>query len=185
MKKLVFVLISVLVLVCLNSCLTLVDELSDRNSYSTHTYSSKYGKEPISKEGTIVVYVNLKDYGFQRPFEQELKNQLEKEGFKVEMMSDYNYTSNNFFDVLYSLNPKYFMEVSFVSGSLYTYEHGGGISSISFDVNVYDEETIEVIMKMSSSVSGKHNNLEGYVSTEQSVSKLLSRDIVQEFCKYL
>lgn len=185
MKRLFVVLITVLALVCLCSCLTLVDELTDRNVYSTHTYSSKYGKEPISKDGTIVVYVNVNDYGFQRPFELEIKKMLEKEGFKVEVMSDYNYTSNQFFDVLYSLNAKYLFEVSFVSGSLYTYENGGGISRISFEVNVFDEETYEEIMKMSSSASGTSNRFEGFVSSQETVSVKLSRDIAQEFCKYL
>lgn len=184
MKRVVIVFLSVFVLVCLCSCLTLFDDFSDRNSYSSNSYSSKYSKEPLSKEGTIVVYGNFKNFNFQRPIEEEVKSLLERQGFKVEIMSDYHYSDDDFYSVLFSLNPKYLIEVSPVENSLYTYEYGGGISSMGFETLVYDGDNFDVIMKITTSVYGTNNNYEKLVSTQQTVSMKVSKEIVSEFCSY-
>ena len=130
--------------------------------------------------------MNNKNYKFQRPFELGLKEEFEKKGLKVEVMSDYNYTDDNFYNVLFSLNPDYLLEVYVEDGSVYTYEYGGGISDISFEIMVYTSEPFfDEYMKIITSLDGTKNNMEGLNSSMETISKVSSKEIVEEFCKYL
>ena len=128
--------------------------------------------------------MNNINYKLQRPFELGLKEGLEKKGLKVEVMSDYHYTDDNFYSVLDSLNPKYVLEVVVEEDSVYTYEYGGGISRIGFEVDVYDWIPFDLIMRISISLDGK-NNEERYNSSLETISIVSSQEIVEEFCKYL
>ena len=130
--------------------------------------------------------MNNKNYQFQRPFELGLKEEFEKKGLKVEVLSDYYITDDNFISTILSFDPDYYLEVV-VEGSVYTYEYGGGISDIGFEVLVYGMKPyhFDEIMKISTSLDGTKNNKEGLNSSMETISKISSKEIVEEFCKYL
>lgn len=191
MKKVVLCLCVVL-LVVLVSCETLssgssgFQSYSSKNRYESTTYSSKFSKDPIDKTEKMVIWVNNSDYNIQRPFELELKRLLTSKGFNVEIVSDYNYTKDNLYSVIDSLDPKWILEVRpNEDGTIRTYKYGGGVSEIGFVVEVYDWFSFDVIMKISTTINGVQNNEETYSSTLESISKLSSGKIVEEFCKYL
>ncbi len=174
----------VFLLVLMVSCFT-TDYYGGSNVYSTKSYSSQYVKTPIYQNEGIVVYVNTDDYSFNRQIELELKKRLENSNCLVEIMTDYNYTSNTFLSVLDSINYKYLMEITISNGGeYYKYEYGGGIRDMGFDVDVYIRRTGQKIIKISTNVYGQENNGESYISSVENISSKVSRSIVSELSKY-
>ena len=181
MRKLLlclFVLVSLLCVSCLTSSFTF------SNRYSCRSYSSYYGKTPITDNGLVVICVGTTDYNFNRPMELELKNRFERQGYEVEILTDYNFKDDEIFTFISSFNPQYVLLISVVEGSLYTYEYGGGISRLGLECEVYDFISFEKIMKISSNVDGDENNGESYSSSIETISPKFSQGIVSEFCKY-
>ena len=192
MRKVVLCIGIILSIVLLVSCESLSYGSSDyqsygsKNRYESTTYSSKFSKDPIDKTEKMVIWVNNSDYNIQRPFELELKRLFTNKGFNVEIVSDYNYTKDNLYSVIDSIDPIWILEVKpSEDGVIRTYQYGGGVSQIGFVVEVYDWFSFDVMMKISTTINGVHNNQETYSSSLESVSKLSSKEIVNEFCKYL
>lgn len=196
MKKLliVFVLFS---LICLVSCESFYSyssnsgtSSSNKNEYYARSYSSNYGKITFSKTDIFLIEVASSDFSFSRPFELEIQKCLERKGIKAYMMTDFDVWDENgeiksdkFFDMYETVDPDYIICIYF--DDMYTYETGGGISRIKVDSEVEDWKNFssDISVSITTTVDGK-NNFEKYYSSVETISKEVSRSIVEELYKY-
>lgn len=199
MKKSIVLLIVLFMLFGLCSCLTTDPFLgTDRNSYSSYSYSTKYSQEALTKEDELVFIVDTPSYIWNRSLETELKKQFEEQGISIRIGSDYFELDN--FDMmseeklldscfqLIAKNEEQFIRylVLVVVNDSSTYEYGGGIANTHLSVYMMDLFSgLSTAVRIDVDIRGKKNNFEDYNSSMETVVKLISKEIVNEYTKNL
>lgn len=199
MRKSIVLLMVLFILFSFCSCLT-TDSFSgvNRNSYSSYSYSTKYSKEDLTKEDELVFLVGTPSYVLNRSLETELKKQFEEQGISIRIGSDYveldnidmmseEEVSESFIQLMTKNEDQIIRYFGLIGvNDLYIYEYGGGIKNIQVSVYIMDgfsgPSTVE---RIDVDIKGKENNYEDYNSSMETVVKLISKEIVEEYTKYL
>lgn len=167
----------------------------DRNVYSSYSYSTKFVKDEITKEDEIFILSNSTEYSWNRTLEEEMKRQFEEQGISVYISSDYididkmepedvvEYIRNQYFLSENDSYVRFFLQISVNTVS--SYFLGNGIEDVGISVSILDMFSGLSVERIDVDIIGKENNYEDYNSSMETVVKLISKEIVEEYTKYL
>lgn len=190
------ILIVVLILITLTGCESLF--FSDTSAtatasghgfvYNGYAYSSGMLGAEFNKSEKMVIIASLTDFGWQRIIEENLKNDLLASGYNIVAASDiYPKTleaeaNQGLWNAIDKIVPKYVLYINLKEG--YTYEQGGGISSLVCEVKIEDYFSWEQILTMSVSVDCAYNEFGSFRYSLEPASKCLADSIAKELSKY-
>lgn len=203
MKKIILILLtvsSVLLFFC--SCYSLdgygysstSSSSSSNNSkdehqvYKSKGVSTKLTDRTITTDDIIYLISDMGDFRSNRYVEELLNEKFSEYGIKCVLTTDkLTGKEEDYSSLLYSLitstNHQYRMFIELED--LYTYTHGGGISSLETEVLVYwknDFENQTIVMNISTDC--KENKLLHYSDTLEDCLESLCSEIVSQYMKY-
>ena len=194
MKILKSVLIIVFIVLVLTGCESLSSGTSSSqifSNYVSRVNSSNFTNSVIKKSDGILVYSLVGDFFENRLVEETMKRELEKNGFsKVVIFTDYKDITSfkedeHMIDYIFDYGCKNTIQISFGNNGNYnTYHYGGGISEISYDIEVWNLSTFKQSIKMTDKTYSKENKFKHYDDTLDDVFESMSRQVVLELCKY-
>lgn len=187
MKKVVIVVI-VFCACLLISCESLISDLTDTPVYNANVYSSIFTQETIDSNGKIMIFCDTGDSILQLSTESALVGAFTKNN--IEAVSFASVSLNlrpEFLDEVYHIalenNCKYVLIISY--NDFYTYELGGGISTVYFEANVKELEQWDMPIRINGVIACKENKIQSYVESINPASEKLASSIAEEYMKYV
>lgn len=156
--------------------------------FNGYAYSSGMSGAKFDKSEKMIIVASLTDFGWQRLIEENLKNNLIASGYNVVAASDIypksleSEANQGLWDAMDIEDPRYVLYINLED--MYTYTHGGGISSLVFEVKIDDHLIWDQILTMSVSADCAYNELVSYRASLEPASKCISDSIAKELTKY-
>ncbi|MCR5760403.1 MAG: hypothetical protein K6F82_00135 [Sphaerochaetaceae bacterium] len=156
-------------------------------SYQTYAESAAFSNVRFQKNKIVFVTACFDTFSWNRAAENLIRDELEKNGIEVKVMTDYADASQYIYDETASL-PELPLEayadysMAVFPSDIYTYTYGGGISQAGFIVTVISPNGN---CRIELQTEADTNDMLSLNATKGPVLESMAKALVQEYLKYV
>lgn len=154
-------------------------------TFYAYSHSSQTQNAQILKASKLFIVMNNFDFRWQRAIENSLKAAMQQQGFEIVVLSDIipksveDITATDMWSAVFEEGADYVMFITIED--LYTYEHGGGVADVEWDIEVKDVWTDELLLHMAVNTDCARNEYASYAQSIGPASDCLAKAITKEY----
>lgn len=186
MKKRI-VLFSLICIMFLSSCSSLMTSIASSSGYTAQVYSSPY-QAALDASARVFVICDTTDFMAQRATEAAVTSAFADAGIASVAFSDVARMVDvedlvDLFTIAMLNECRYLLYISY--SDTYTYEYGGGIAELYFDSEVTDLDTADTPLRVSGAAVSSENEFLSYPETIGPACECIGQAIVEEYTQYV